>query len=237
LYNHPKQEAADYTPPDVNNCRALAGQRFVVELDGALKILNGSEQNDSKVGGCYYVSLACGSHATSIANKIKSEVGLLVDETQEFHLSLATITPSWLPCHPKSAQGLQASPEQQCSWAKAFHVFRHGDNAVGFSGFNNDHVTGWTAHAAKIAEAGKVNSEIAAKINNLPQSSDYNSERLKLEQRIINIPKTFGFCKTVGAKEKISKINMPSVASQRKLLRKVGVSGRRRWLCLAHGGS
>jgi len=182
-----------------------------------VKILNGSEQNDIKVGGCYYVSLGCGGATTSLASKIKAEVGLPEERSQEFHLSIAAMAPSWLPCHPKSVMGLQASPEQHSEWNKGFQIFRHGDNAVGFSGFNDNSTTGWTDHAAKMSEAGKSNADIAAQIKDLPRTDDYDSEKLKLEQQIIDIPKTLGFCKTVGAKEAIAKINMPCVFSQKEV--------------------
>lgn len=213
LYNQPKQDGVQYKPPCLEACAALEGETYSITIeDGALKILNGCEQNDLKVGGCYYVSFGCGSGTTQIANNLKEKVGLPRDDTQEFHLSVATITPTWIPYHTKSARAQRASAEEKSKWQDAFRMFRHGNPQLGFAGFNDDATTEWTTHSGKMAEAGKKNAQIKAKIANLAKSND--GEAQKLEQQIIDIPKTFGFCKTVGMKEKIKEINRPNTQSQ-----------------------
>jgi len=213
LYNQPQQEGASYTPPDKALCAALAGDRFSILVDGPLKILNGNENNDLKVGGCYYVSQACGSDATKMFNDIKARVGLDRDETQQFHLSLATIAPSWLPCHPKSKVGLQ-NQNLSLLFKEAFQVFRHGDSKAGFVGFNDDGTTGWSMHSSRTTKAGLSNAEILKKIKELPASQDHEPEKTRLQEEIINILKTYGFCKTVGSRENIQKITQPCSDAQ-----------------------
>jgi len=213
LYNQPRQEGASYTPPNKELCAALDGERFSIRVDGALKIMNGSESNDLKVGGCYYVSQACGSDATKMINDIKARVGLDRDETQQFHLSLATIAPSWLPCHPKSKVGSQHQ-KLNLLCQQAFQVFRHGDSKAGFVGFNDDFTTGWSKYSSRTTEAGRSNAEFSKMIKELPVSQDHESEKLRLQQQIINIPKTFGFCKTVGSQESIQTITQPDSDAQ-----------------------
>lgn len=222
LYNQPKQDDVHYTAPDFDKCAALEGQMFTVTLDGALKILNGSEQNDFKVGGCYYVSLCCGTDTVKLANEILTQVGLPRNDTQEFHLSLAVITPVWLPCHTKSASVLQATEEQKMNWQNALGIFRHGDEAVNFSGYNDDATTGWTRHSARMAEAGKKNAQIKAAMDNLDKDGDYESRKLELQRQIINIPQQIGFCNTVGCKEKLTKISPPNIRSQEVLNERYG---------------
>jgi len=209
LYNQPQQEGANYIPPDMEKCKSLVGKRFTICLDGAIKVLNGSEQNDMKVGGCYYVSLSCGPHAKTVANQIKSQVGLSYDDTQEFHLSLATIAPSWLQCHPKSSHFQQKCQDQAEKWQQAFRVFRHGDS-VGFSGFNDDATTGWTTHWRRVQAACKMNADLKEQIKTLGHN---DAQRIELQRQIIDV-KTFGFCQTVGSKEKIKTINQPDVVCQ-----------------------
>jgi len=218
LYNQPRQEGASYTPPNKELCAALDGERFSIRVDGALKVMNGSESNVLKVGGCYYVSQACGSDATKMFNDIKARVGLDRDETQQFHLSLATIAPSWLAFHPKSKVGSQH--QKLCQ--EAFQVFRHGDSKVGFVGFNDDVTTGWTMYSSRTTEAGRSNAEIVKQIKDLPASQDHESEKMRLQQQIINIPKTFGFCKTVGSKESIQKITQPHSDAQLAAIQNFG---------------
>lgn len=212
LYDQPKQEMACYTPPDLEKCRALEGSTFTLCMDGTLKILNGNELNDFKVGGCYYVSLGCGPEATSIANDIKSKVGLSPNHTQEFHLSLATLAPEWLPCHPRSAVALTATDEQKSVWQDMLVKFRHGDVDVGFDGFNDNVTTGWTTNAQEMKQAGEFNASIMAQIKNLTASDVEKQE--KLQQQLIDVQKTIGFCKPVGSMEAIQSINLPDTDSQ-----------------------
>lgn len=114
---------------------------------------------------------------------------------------------------------LQATVEQKSVWRETVQIFRHG-NGAGFSGFNDDRSTNWSTHAAKMAQAGKANAEIATKIGNLPKSGDSDAQKMELQQQLIDIPKTLGFCKTVGPKESILNINMPDVDAQLELNRK-----------------
>merc|ERR1712085_101931 len=65
-------------------------------------------------------------------------------------------------------------------------------------------------------EAGRSNAEIAKMIKDLPESQDHESEKMRLQQQIINIPKTFGFCKTVGSKRAYRR--SPSPIPMRSLL-------------------
>jgi len=211
LYNQPKQEGVHYTPPDTEACAALDGESFTITLDGGLKILNGGEANDLKVGGCYYVSLACGRNATEIANEVKAKVGLPYDETQEFHLSVATIAPSWCPVHPKSAAAMAAG-DQESRWADSYRIFRHGDSA-GFSGFNDDETTGWSTYFARVVDAGKKNDKIKAKIAELARTDDYESRKSLLQKQLIDT-RTFGFCSPVGKKERLCGIRQPDACAQ-----------------------
>lgn len=218
LYNQPKQDGVDYNPPHKDKCKAIAGRQFKLVLDGTLKILNGNERNDLMVGGCYYVSLGCGKQATSIANDIKASVGLPQDDAQEFHLSLATIAPIWLPCHPKSEVALEATAEEKTMWQEKIRIFRHG-NGARFSGFNDDRSTNWSTHATKMADAGKVNTAIMAKIDAVCKSGGGESEKQELQSKLIDIPREIGFCKTVGQRESILRISMPDVDAQLELNR------------------
>merc|ERR1719331_2334347 len=61
------------------------------------------------------------------------------------------------------------------------------------------------------AEAGKFNAKIVAKIKNLVSFDVKKFE--ELQQQLMDV-KTLGFCKTVGSKETILKINMPDIDSQ-----------------------
>lgn len=216
LYNQPKQDGAEYTPPDKVKCQSIAGNQHKLVLDGALKILNGSEQNDFLVGGCYYVSIGCGRQTTRLANDIKESVGLQPDVSQEFHLSLATIAPVWLPCHPKSGRALNASLDEKSTWQEKLRIFRHGNGAA-FSGFNDDDNTGWTTHSQKMADAGKSNAAIRAKMKIVDESDSCEAERIELQRQLIDIPAVIGFCKTVGKQESILKICMPDVDAQLEL--------------------
>merc|ERR1719461_2251118 len=126
---------------------------------------------------------------------------------------------------------MQATAEEKSVWQDAFHTFRHGDDTVCFSGFNDNATTGWTTHATGMREAGKKNSEVKAEIAMLAKTGDNESRKLELQKQIIDIPKTFGFCKPVGFQEAITHINKPSVQSQKALNRKKGASTSARTAC------
>jgi len=79
--------------------------------------------------------------------------------------------------------------------------------------------TEWTKHSAKMADAGKKNAQIKRAIENLEMTDDYESRKLELQQQLIDIPKTIGFCKPV-----ITKITQPDVHSQLVLNEKFGVA-------------
>jgi len=113
--------------------------------------------------------------------------------------------------------GADATPEQKLMWQEVCRNFRHGDSHVGFAGFNDNATTNWTTHGEKMAEAGKANSQIAAQMRSLPKSDDYEWKKSELEKQVIDIPRTLGFCKTIGLKERIQKINRPDLESQRRM--------------------
>jgi hypothetical protein len=151
IYNRPwnAHQGVDYQPPDLEKALALAGTQMEFGVEGGVTILNASEANDLKTGVCYYVSISCDQRATDKANEIQSEVGLPVDVTQKFHLTLAGLGPSWIQCHPKSAFATSADQQEhlESELAKGYKVMRHGDAEFDFEGFNDNLNTGWTTHA------------------------------------------------------------------------------------------
>jgi len=196
IYNRPGAAAngVNYTPPDLEKAKSLLGREAEFAVEGDIKILNGSEANDMKVGGCYYVSLSCGQAATDAANEFKALLGLPEDPTQKFHLSVATIAPSWMPFHPKSAFALSEHGQEPLKQiAEAFKILRHGDSAVDFPGFNNNEITGWTTHAKTTAEWGRENNAIKGQIAELPQDDNFAAKKAELEAQFRDM-KSLGFC-------------------------------------------
>merc|ERR1712062_639382 len=105
--------------------------------------------------------------------------------------------------------------EQIAVWEEAFQILRHGDSFLGFSGFNDDATTGWSTHAAKVKSACKMNADLTDQIK---KDELDDEKKMQLQQQIVDV-KTFGFCKTVGSKESIKKINGPDVRQQEHFLR------------------
>jgi len=220
IYNRPGNAAdgVKYSPPDVDIAKSKQGREVEFELEGTIKILNGSEANDMKVGGCYYVSLSCGQTATDAANRIKQDLGLAEDPTQRFHMTIATLAPAWMPFHPKSA--FVASEHGQgmlAEMAEALQIQRHGDSATGFSGFNADATTGWTTHANTCAQWAKENNAIKAQIAELAKDDACAADKAALEEQFRDI-RSLGFCDPVGRNEKLTCISVPPRASQDKFL-------------------
>jgi len=98
LYNQPPsgQYGAKYTAPteeDVAKLAAAFGE-VTVTTDGIV-LLNGSELNDDKAGGAHYVGLAATDATTTLARKARELLGLKVDMTQKFHITIAISAPRW----------------------------------------------------------------------------------------------------------------------------------------------
>merc|ERR1712194_972103 len=186
--------------------------------DDGIKILNGSDANDIKVGGCYYMSIGCDQRATDGVNEVREALGLPADPIQRFHFSMAVISPSWMPCHPKSA--FARSDKGQASLQKmqdAFTTFRHGHSDSGFAGWNSNTVTNWTTHSNTLAEWGKSNNEVKDQIKALDSSAADFEKKKELESKLRNF-KELGFCKPVGPSEAIKSVETPPIDIQEKLL-------------------
>lgn len=219
IYNRPgnAKEGVAYQPPDLEGALALAGNRVQFGVEESVKILNGSEANDLKTGLCYYVSISCDQRATDKANEIQRLVGLPVDSTQRFHLSIAGIAPSWLACHPKSAYARSADQELKKQLAQDYRTLRRGDAALDFAGFNDDTNTGWTTYADTCAQWARENTTKQAEIKALPQDEEHAAKKVQLESQLRDI-KSLGFCKPVGPDEKIKRIATPPLAAQERVV-------------------
>merc|ERR1712232_149056 len=110
----------------------LAGKRVEFGVVDGVKMLNANPANDLKTGVCYYVSISCDQRAVDEAKAIQLELGLPVDETQKFHLTIAGFAPAWIQCHPRSARAKSVDVHEL---TEAYRVLRRGDG-LGFPGFN-----------------------------------------------------------------------------------------------------
>ena len=204
-----------YTPPDLTTALQIEGQEFTFTLlppEEGLKILVASESNDMKTGVCYYLSMSFDDISTKIANDIKLSVGLQADLTQNFHLTVAGIAPSWQAVHPKSLVYRRANKRQRESMnpEEDFEVFRHGfkrwktEEGMSFVGFNADAVTSWSTHASQAAAMGQENVRISKAVEELakkPQSEerDVKMAKLKSEKKaIINKIQMLGYPKAIS---------------------------------------
>jgi hypothetical protein len=106
LYNQPPsgQYGAKYTPPTKEDVAALAETLGMCTITTkGLVMLNGSELNDDKAGGTYYVGLAATDATTQLARSARQMLKLKVDLTQKFHITSAVVMPAWLN-HRKAGQ-------------------------------------------------------------------------------------------------------------------------------------
>jgi len=106
LYNQPPsgQYGAKYTPPTREDVEALAKALGTAQITTrGLVMLNGSELNDDKAGGTYYVGLAATDATTELAREARKRLNLKVDLTQKFHITSAVVMPAWLN-HRKAGQ-------------------------------------------------------------------------------------------------------------------------------------
>merc|ERR1712083_426971 len=112
----------------------------------------------------------------------------------------AVISPSWIPCHPKSlAAREQGEPLLQIT-RNAFKIFRYG-HTCGFPGWNGDETTNWTTHSKKLVDMGTSNKQIRNQIEELDvTASDYEEKKKELEGQLQDIGKV-GYCKPVGTDE------------------------------------
>ena len=222
LYVRPANatQGVPYTPPDLTACRALAGKPYTFGMEENIKILCGDERNDMKTGSPYYLSVFCDKAAVEQAVSLQRRVGLTPDTTQKFHISLAGIAPAWMVVHPKSKQARQ---KPITTHIEDFRIFRHGDDASGFEGFNCDSVTNWTSHFVKSAQCAEENKAIVEQIEALDLDSpdhmqELNELKEKKKQKTDEM-KALGFCKPVGRAAGIKRIMQPSTESQQRIMR------------------
>jgi len=134
-------------------------------------------------------------------------------------LTIATLAPTWMPFHPKSAFATSEHGQSlQAEMAEASRILRHGDPSTGFLGFNDDSTTGWTTHAKTCAQWGKENIAIQGQISKLPKGDDsYEASKADLAAQLRDI-RSLGFCNPVGSTEKLICISTPLESSQDSLL-------------------
>jgi len=216
LYNRPgdAHKEVAYTPPDLQMSLALVGLQVQFGVE-QVTILNANETNDLKTGVCYYVSIACDQRATVQANEIQRKVGLPIDVTQKFHMTIAGLAPAWIECHPKSSSAKSGDQQLKSRLATAYKLLRRGDSDLDFAGFNDDVNTGWTKHADTCAQWARENAALREKIKALPHD-DY-AEKAQLESQLREI-KNLGFCKPVGPAEQVKSISTPSVVAQLRVV-------------------
>ena len=134
------------------------------------------------------------------AKTIQASLGLPVDPTQEFHISIAGIAPAWAP-HPKSVAARQ-DPSMKALFEKQCTILRHGDGS-NFTGFNDDQATNWTTHHMLVMSHSKRNKERRDEIKLI--ENEYLEKKAKLEADIVDI-QSLGWCNPVGPGHEIKKV-------------------------------